>query len=34
MAAQLKPLAPLAQQLFEADKAFFYSAFVVEEVRL
>jgi S-adenosylmethionine-diacylglycerol 3-amino-3-carboxypropyl transferase len=34
MAAQLKPLVPLAQRLFEADKAFFYSTFVVEEVRL
>ena len=32
MAQQLCPLADLAQQLYARDKAFFYSAFVVEEI--
>jgi S-adenosylmethionine-diacylglycerol 3-amino-3-carboxypropyl transferase len=32
MAAQLRPLSDLASCLFAEDKAFFYSAFVVEEV--
>jgi len=32
MAAQLRPLTPLARRLHRADKAFFYSRFVVEEV--
>ncbi|MBC8135103.1 MAG: DUF3419 family protein [Fibrella sp.] len=31
MADLLKPVEPLATELFQADKAFFYSAFVVEE---
>jgi S-adenosylmethionine-diacylglycerol 3-amino-3-carboxypropyl transferase len=30
---RVTPLADLARELFERDKAFFYSAFVVEEVR-
>jgi S-adenosylmethionine-diacylglycerol 3-amino-3-carboxypropyl transferase len=33
LAAQLHPLEELAQRLFREDKAFFYSAFVVEEIR-
>jgi len=32
MAAELKPLTELAARLHQADKAFFYSAFVVEEL--
>ncbi|HWI56179.1 MAG TPA: DUF3419 family protein [Bacillota bacterium] len=32
MAHQLRPLAKLAQQLFAQDKAWFYSAFVLEEI--
>jgi S-adenosylmethionine-diacylglycerol 3-amino-3-carboxypropyl transferase len=32
MAERLRPLDQLARQLYAADKAFFYSAFVVEEV--
>ncbi|MEO5959564.1 MAG: DUF3419 family protein [Opitutaceae bacterium] len=32
LAARLRPREDLAQPLFEEDKAFFYSAFVVEEV--
>lgn len=32
MAARLKPLDTLAARLHEADRAFFYSAFVIEEV--
>lgn len=32
LAAQLRPLEELAQRLFLEDKAFFYSAFVVEEI--
>ncbi len=32
MAADLRPLAELSAQLFARDRAFFYSAFVVEEV--
>jgi len=32
MAAKLKPLSELAQGLHQQDKAFFYSAFVVEEI--
>ena len=31
MADELRPLAELAARLHRADKAFFYSAFVVEE---
>ena len=31
MAGQLRPLAELATRLHLEDKAFFYSAFVVEE---
>ena len=33
MASQLEPLAQLSAALFARDKAFFYSAFVVEQVR-
>jgi len=33
MAAELKPLTELSERLHHADKAFFYSAFVVEEIR-
>lgn len=33
LAAQLKPLKEVADRLFAQDKAFFYSAFVVEEVQ-
>jgi S-adenosylmethionine-diacylglycerol 3-amino-3-carboxypropyl transferase len=32
MAHQLKPLTELAKRLHAQDKAFFYSAFVVEEI--
>jgi S-adenosylmethionine-diacylglycerol 3-amino-3-carboxypropyl transferase len=32
MAGRLRPLADLAERLFQRDKAFFYSRFVVEEV--
>jgi S-adenosylmethionine-diacylglycerol 3-amino-3-carboxypropyl transferase len=32
MAAQLQPQSRLADRLHRADRAFFYSAFVVEEV--
>jgi S-adenosylmethionine-diacylglycerol 3-amino-3-carboxypropyl transferase len=32
MAEQLRPLTELAQKLYRQDKAFFYSAFVVEEI--
>jgi S-adenosylmethionine-diacylglycerol 3-amino-3-carboxypropyl transferase len=32
MAAKLKPLSELAQALHQQDKAFFYSAFIVEEI--
>ncbi len=32
MASRLRPLEPLASDLFKQDKAWFYSAFVVEEV--
>jgi S-adenosylmethionine-diacylglycerol 3-amino-3-carboxypropyl transferase len=32
LAARLRPLDGLARELFERDKAFFYSAFIVEEV--
>jgi S-adenosylmethionine-diacylglycerol 3-amino-3-carboxypropyl transferase len=32
MAGQLRPLAAEAQRLFQQDKAFFYSAFVLEEL--
>jgi S-adenosylmethionine-diacylglycerol 3-amino-3-carboxypropyl transferase len=32
MAAQLKPLTNLARSLYAQDKAFFYSAFIVEEI--
>ncbi len=32
LADRLRPLEPLAQQLHRADKAFFYSAFIVEEI--
>jgi hypothetical protein len=32
MAHRLRPLSPLSGRLFAADKAFFYSAFVLEEV--
>lgn len=31
MAGQLRPLTELSQSLFQQDKAFFYSAFVIEE---
>jgi hypothetical protein len=30
---RVMPLTDLSQQLFERDLAFFYSAFIVEEVR-
>jgi len=33
MAGELQPLATEAQRLFRQDKAFFYSAFVLEEIR-
>jgi S-adenosylmethionine-diacylglycerol 3-amino-3-carboxypropyl transferase len=33
LAGKLKPLDPLARDLFLKDKAFFYRAFVVEEIR-
>jgi hypothetical protein len=33
MAAELSPLKDIADRLAAQDKAFFYSAFVVEEVR-
>jgi S-adenosylmethionine-diacylglycerol 3-amino-3-carboxypropyl transferase len=33
LATRLVPLADLAAQLHAADRAFFYSAFVIEEVR-
>ncbi len=32
MAKQLRPLSDLAQELHQQDKAFFYSAFVIEEI--
>jgi S-adenosylmethionine-diacylglycerol 3-amino-3-carboxypropyl transferase len=32
MAGHLRPLAAEAQRLFQLDKAFFYSAFVLEEL--
>lgn len=32
LAAQLRPLDEVAQRLFREDKAFFYSAFIVEEI--
>jgi S-adenosylmethionine-diacylglycerol 3-amino-3-carboxypropyl transferase len=32
LAGRLRPLTELAQKLHRADKAFFYSGFVVEEV--
>jgi len=32
LSGQIKPLNELAQRLFHQDKAFFYSAFIVEEV--
>lgn len=32
MAKQVRPLSDLAQQLHQQDKAFFYSAFVIEEI--
>jgi S-adenosylmethionine-diacylglycerol 3-amino-3-carboxypropyl transferase len=32
LARQLRPLTDLAQRLHLADNAFFYSAFIVEEV--
>jgi S-adenosylmethionine-diacylglycerol 3-amino-3-carboxypropyl transferase len=32
MADRLRPLSELAERLHRADKAFFYSRFVVEEV--
>jgi S-adenosylmethionine-diacylglycerol 3-amino-3-carboxypropyl transferase len=33
MADRLRPLTELSQRLHHEDKAFFYSRFVVEEVR-
>jgi S-adenosylmethionine-diacylglycerol 3-amino-3-carboxypropyl transferase len=33
LAERLQPLSALAQQLFAQDRAFFYSAFVAEEIR-
>ena len=33
MIHKIKPLSQLSDQLFRADKAFFYSAYIVEEVR-
>jgi S-adenosylmethionine-diacylglycerol 3-amino-3-carboxypropyl transferase len=33
LADRLEPLPELAERLFRADKAFFYSRFIVEEVR-